>query len=175
MNLAMIMWVSFLVLRAGDLSSWKIQENYTIEFFGKKAEGTFRGLSGLIYFDPDDLVASSFDVSLSVATIDIGNQTKNKHARGSNWLLTQSFPEIRLLSSHIEHSDSGFLLHGTLTLRGVAKEIQLPFDFIPGSASTGIFEGALMLNRKDYGIEGNFMEFLVGEEFEVRIRVPVKK
>ena len=50
----------------------------------------------------------------------------------------------------------------------------IPFVFVD-EGTLGTFEGGFSVNRKDFGIVGNFMEFLVGDEFEVKLYVPVEE
>ena len=152
--------------------NWEIKESYKVAFSGKKAEGTFRGLEGVIKFDPRDPETALFQVVLDVGTIETGNNTKNKHARNENWFFVKSFPKIRFTSNRVIKTAEGYLMQGELDLRGIQKEVEFPFTFSE-SGGEGIFLGTLFVNRKDFGIKGNFMEFLVGDQFSVEIEVPV--
>lgn len=153
---------------------WEIQEDYRIYFSGTKAEGTFGGLQGIILFDPDNLQASKFDVSLEVATIATGNKTKDKHARGDSWFDADSFPNIRFVSTSIIKRDNNqYEAIGNLELKGISKEVNLQFSFTR-TANSGLFEGDLKVNREDFGIEGNFFGFVVGKDFQVDLNIPVK-
>lgn len=152
--------------------NWEIEEGYEITFSGKKAEGSFQGLTGRIRFDPFNLSNSQFNVSLDVNSIETGNNTKNKHARSENWFYAKSFPKINFNSKSVSKTSAGYVVVGELELRGATKEVSLPFSFQRNNEQ-GEFKGTLTLNRKDFGIEGNFMEFLVGDQFEVSITVPV--
>ena len=155
-------------------AQWTIQDGYSISFNGKGAEGTFSGLTGTIRFDPNDLEQSTFDVSLDPATIATGNNTKNKHARGDSWFDVEKYPTITFRSKRITTLSSGFQVVGELTMHGVSREISFPFSFSQ-EGNLGIFEGSLKLNREDFGIEGPFISWMVDEEFEVGVIVPVKK
>ena len=154
---------------------WKIKEDYIISFSGIKAEGTFRGLSGEILFDPSNPEASKFDVSVSVKTISTGNKTKDKHARGDSWFDAAAFPEIRFTSSRVISRDGNeFEVIGDLELKGITREMPIVFTF-SSEGMKGLFEGRMEVNREDFGIEGNFFGFVVGEDFEVELRIPVEK
>lgn len=153
-----------------QVTSWKITDDYTIEFSGTKAEGTFRGLSGEILFDPNNLQASMFDVELDVGTISTGNKTKDKHARGESWFYAEKFPKIHFTSNKITSLRVGYEAVGQLEIRGVKKEVTLAFSFFD-EGDQGMFEGELRVNREDYGIEGNLFEFVVGDEFAVTIQL----
>lgn len=126
----------------------------------------------MITFDPNDLSKTVINVSLDASTIETGNTTKNKHARSENWFFVEQFPVIQFKSTKVIETGNGYLMKGELELRGIQKEVLIPFMFTD-QGEIAQFQGTLKVNRKDFGIEGNFMEFLVGEDFEVDIRVPV--
>ena len=155
-------------------TTWNIADDYEVRFSGSGAEGTFRGLTGTIVFDPEAPEQARFDVAVDARTIDTGNNTKDKHARGDSWFDVEQYPEIKYSSSRIEPTDDGYRTTGTLTLHGVEKEISFPFTF-DRSGSTGVFEGTMVVDRHDFGIKGPLLGFVVGDEFEISLRVPVEK
>ncbi|MEM6841504.1 MAG: YceI family protein [Bacteroidota bacterium] len=154
-------------------NTWSISNDYVVRFSGSGAEGTFRGLHGTIVFDPSAPEQAKFDVSVDATTIDTGNKTKDKHARGDNWFDVEKYPEIKFRSSRITKADEQYQMTGILTLHGTEKEIIFPFTFTE-SGSSGVFEGSFTVDREEFGIEGPFIGFLVGDDFEVSLKVPVQ-
>ena len=155
------------------MASWRVSEDYVIQFSGSGAEGTFSGLSGSVMFDPKDLSSSKFDVTVEASTISTGNKTKDKHARGKSWLDVEKYPYIKFTSSQVTQSGYGYEMTGELELHGVTKKMTIPFSFSQ-SGDTGRFEGTFTVNRKDFEITGPFFGFVVGDEFEVTLKVPVQ-
>ena len=153
-------------------TDWRISPEYTVAFSGTGATGSLRGLSGTIVFGPSQLGQSKFDVTLDPNTINTGNKTKDKHARGESWFHTARFPTIRFVSTNISRSQQGFVAKGNLALHGRKLPISIPFTFTIQQGK-GVFEGAFVLNRKDFGIMGPLFGFMVGETFEVKVRVVV--
>ncbi len=156
------------------LTNWNLDPNYSIKFSGGKAEGTFSGLSGKVSFSPDDLAHSTIAVSLDANTIKTGNNTKDEHAKGESWFDTETFPQIKFTSSSFKKNGNQFIVIGVLELHGVTKEIQIPFNFSENNGK-GEFTGEFKIDRKDYGIKGNSMGFMVGKEFVITLKVPVSK
>jgi polyisoprenoid-binding protein YceI len=156
------------------ISNWNIDPNYSIKFSGKKAEGTFTGFTGTIVFEPNDLAHSHFDVAIDANTIKTGNSTKDDHAKDASWLNTEKYPKIKFRSNTITKEANGFQVTGILELHGTEKQIKLPFSFIEVNGKSN-FMGNFKINRKDYGIKGNLFGFVVGDEFEVSINLPVSK
>ncbi|MEM7549891.1 MAG: YceI family protein [Bacteroidota bacterium] len=154
---------------------WKIKEDYTVKFSGTGSEGTFRGLRGQITFDPSSLDDASINVSVDASTIDTGNKTKNKHARGDSWLDVENYPTISFQSSGIKPSDDGsYMLTGMFDFHGFQKEETFSFTFTE-TAEGGVLEGRLVINREEYGIEGPLFGFFVDDEFQVDLQIPLKR
>lgn len=150
--------------------NWNIEPNYFIKFSGGKAEGTFSGLKGTIHFDPKDLANSKIDVTVDVNTINTGNTTKDGHAKNNSWFDANKYPTIRFISTSISETKA----IGILEMHGTKKEISIPYTYNEyGNKAT--FKGNFKVNRRDYGIKGNMMGFMVGDEFEVTLNIPVIK
>ncbi|MEM9859336.1 MAG: YceI family protein, partial [Bacteroidota bacterium] len=157
-----------------QVTSWTITDDYIIKFSGTKAEGTFKGLSGTVLFNPNNLSESAFDVELDVSTISTGNKTKDKHARGESWFDVDQFPKIHFVSSEIRNLEVGYEAIGQMEIKGIKKEVALAFSFLD-EGDKAMFEGELTVNREDYGIEGNLFEFVVGDEFAITIQLTANR
>ncbi len=153
---------------------WNLDPNYSIKFASTRAEGTFSGLFGTVVFDKDNLANAKIDVVVDVNTIKTGNITKDKHAKGDSWLEAAKYPQIKFSSASFAKNGALYLVTGMLELHGVKKQIQIPFNYSE-LANKANFAGSFKVNRKDYGINGNMMGFLVGDDFDVTLNVPVTK
>lgn len=154
--------------------TWEIKDNYEVNFSGTKAEGSFRGLEGKLIFDPNKLESAVFDVSVDVGTISTGNKTKDKHARGDSWFDADKFPKIYFKSEEFsKKSDQGYEVTGELNLKGIKKKVTIDFRF-EANGDEALFTGNMVVNREEFGIEGNFFAFLVGDDFKVDLKVPVQ-
>ncbi|MEL6557092.1 MAG: YceI family protein [Bacteroidota bacterium] len=169
----LIFWTLSSTTYAQD--SWKISEDYSIKFSGSGAEGTFGGLKGKILFDPQKPEDSKFEVTLDPSSIDTGNKTKNKHARGKSWFHVDKYIDIRFVSNKIYSVEQQYVAEGLLTLHGIEKAAKITFSYQESAAGKATFEGKLTVNRQDFGIEGPFISFMVGDEFEVMITVNAVK
>ncbi|MEL7159737.1 MAG: YceI family protein [Bacteroidota bacterium] len=153
--------------------SWRVADDYAVKFSTTKAEGTFTGLTGTIVFNPADLAAAKFDVSVDAATIQTGNKTKDKHARKSSWFDVENHPRISFVSTVFQQTETGYVVTGELTIKGKTKAVDIPFTFRE-TASGGLFEGSTKVKREDFGLDGPFLfGGLVGDEVAVALRIPV--
>ena len=156
-------------------TDYAVADDYAVRFDTRAAAGTFRGLAGTVRFDPADLDGSLLDVTVDVATVSTGNSRKDGHARGAAWFDAATYPTIGFRSTAFAKTDAGYAATGQLTMRGVTREVTLPFAFEPAAAGAGgTFRGSLVVDRHDYGIEGSFGQFAVGDEVEVELVVPVR-
>jgi len=126
---------------------YKIADNYSVKFDGGDPAGEFKGLQGTIRFDPNNLEASLFDVSVDVATINTGNGMKNTHAKSAMWLDAEKYPKIKFTSNTFTRTADGFETKGILEMHGVQKEVTIPFTF-----EDNVFKGGIEVNRLDYNI-----------------------
>ena len=104
---------------------------------------------------------SSAQVTISTASIDTRNAQRDGHLRSNDFLAMDEYPQITFVSTGARQvDDSTFELTGDLTIKGVTNPITIPFSF-EGAAKDPFgnlrvgFEGAVTINRKDYGITWN--------------------
>jgi len=123
-----------------------------------KVTGRFKDVSGVIFYDEGDITRSSVNVRIKVVSIDTDNETRDNHLRSADFFDAENYPEITFASKRIEKEGDGYVAIGDLTIRGVTKEIALPFRFLGkvkdprGNTRVG-FEAETTLNRFDYGVK----------------------
>jgi polyisoprenoid-binding protein YceI len=125
---------------------------------GKTIEGTFGGMKGEIRFEKTDLDNSSFKVSIDVATVNTESKKRDKDLRNEKYFFVEEYPVILFESGSIKKTDEGFLTVGKLTMRGISKEVEIPFTYKDGK-----FTGKLEVNRFDYKIAEEVKTKTVGE------------
>jgi polyisoprenoid-binding protein YceI len=120
--------------------------------------GRFKEYSGTISYDGADITKSSVQFTAKVASIDTGVQQRDDHLRRADFFEVEKYPELTFKSTRIEKKGKdSFIAHGTFTMKGVSKEIAIPFKvYGPVNAGGGKIrigvEAALTINRQDYGV-----------------------
>lgn len=127
--------------------NWKIAQGYSVKFTSKDPSGVFTSMKGNIAFDPNNLSASNFDVTIDVNSINMGNGMKNSKAKGEEWFNAAKYPVIKFTSGKISKTAAGYEAVGTLDMKGVQKPLTIPFTF-----SKNTFTGSFDVNRLDYGV-----------------------
>jgi len=144
-----------------------------------RVRGRFTEFAGTIAFDPARPEQSSIAFTIDPSSVDTAAPDRDQHLRSDDFFAVEKFPALRFVSSRVtKASDERYDVTGTLTIRGVAREVTLPVIYLGeakdpwGNAKAG-FETEITLNRKDYGLLWNAAletgGFLVGDEVKVTI------
>lgn len=122
-----------------------------------KVRGNFHEFTGTIIFDEADVTRSSVQGTVKVASIDTDNDKRDDHLRGADFFDVEKYPEITFSSTRIEKRGDNYVCSGNLTMRGVTKEVEIPFTITGkitdpwGNTRIGI-EAGFTINRQDFGI-----------------------
>ncbi len=122
--------------------------------------GDFKEFEGTIAYDESDITKSSVEVTIKTASINTGNERRDNHLKSAEFFDVEKYPAITFKSKAIKKTDDGFVAVGDLTIHGVTKEVEVPFQFSGkitdpwGNTRIGA-EGALTINRQDFGISWN--------------------
>lgn len=145
--------------------------------------GRFNDWSGDIIYDDKDPAKSSVNVTIKTASINTENSDRDTHLKSPDFLDVQKFPEISFHSKSVDKQSDGFVAHGVLTIRGVSKNVDLPFK-INGPIKVGDSnllgaEASLTINRQDYGVAWSKSlaagELVVANDVKIDINVEAKQ
>jgi polyisoprenoid-binding protein YceI len=121
-------------------------------------KGRFDDFSGTVTYDPQDVTKSSVEVAIKTASIDTGNADRDKHLKSADFFDAEKYPEITFKSTRIEKRGNGYVAYGPLTMRGVTKEVELPFTITGvindpwGNTRIGAEVEPVKVNRQEFGI-----------------------
>ncbi|WP_306590514.1 YceI family protein [Geothrix sp. 21YS21S-4] len=146
-----------------------------------KTSGRFTKFQGTIKVDTADLAKSSVEVSIDAASITTDNEARDKHLKSPDFFDVEKFPIITFKSTAVKEVSKGKLeVTGDFTLHGVTKRITFPISnagtqpgMQPGSVVAGFVDGALTLNRNEYGIKT--YPGVIGETVSVSLNVEAGK
>lgn len=139
------------------------------------AIGTVSGSTGRLLFDPADWSSARVEARIPLSRIDLGDAGWNRAALGAALLDAAGHPHATFVSSRVEPVDARHaILHGTLTLRGVAREVTLDVVFnaarrhpMPPFRRTAGFSATGKIRRSDFGMTA--WQGVIGDEVELRI------
>jgi polyisoprenoid-binding protein YceI len=158
---------------------------FQIRHMMTKVRGRFTDFEGRIEADRAKPQASAVELTIRATSIDTANANRDKDLRGADFFDVEKYPTITFKSTRITpKGKDSYDITGTLTMRGVSKEVTLPVTFLgfmknQRGTDTAGFETAVTLNRKDFGITWNRTldagGVLLGDEVYVSISLETRK
>jgi polyisoprenoid-binding protein YceI len=150
-----------------------------------KVRGAFNEFEGTLHLDAANPAASTARVVIQAASIDTRNADRDGHLKSSDFLALEEHPTITFASTAAREIDAdNFELTGDLTIRGVTRPVTIPFELTGsvidpwGNTRVG-FEGGVVINRKDWGVNWNAAleagGILVGEKVTLEFELSAVK
>ena len=119
--------------------------------------GTFEGTAKIDAATPSD---SRVDLTIDVTSVDTHSADRDAHLTSGDFFEAESFPSIRFVSTDVKRDGTDWAVSGDLTIKDTTLPVTINFEHT-GSAldpfgNTRIgFEGATVVNRKDFGLTWN--------------------
>jgi polyisoprenoid-binding protein YceI len=162
------------------------EAKFEIRHMMSKVSGKFDDLAATVNIDPANPPASSVSFTMKAASVNTGNEGRDKDLRSSNFFDIEKTPEITFKSTAIKATSNKNIydVTGDLTMHGVTKHIVLPVEVLgfgkdPWGKTRGGFSVKTTLNRKDYGINWNKAldegGFLLGDDVDVTLNLEAVK
>ena len=124
---------------------------FKVEGLFGTVSGSLSGLKSTIEFNGNDLAASSILASVDPKSISTGISLRNNDLQKEKYLNSEKYPLISFKSNKIQKSGTGYKVIGDLTIKGVTKQIEIPFSFSE-KEKEGVFKGAFTIQRLDYNV-----------------------
>lgn len=140
-------------------------------------EGKFRNFTAAINFDPQQLDQSAVSVEVDLSSADTQNEERDEDLAKPEWFNVGKFPKATFVSKafrQLRADPYEFEVDGTLTIKGISKDITLPFTFDELTPHSAKMHGELSLNRMDFGLgaEGDWADpTVVAPDVKVTIRI----
>jgi polyisoprenoid-binding protein YceI len=140
---------------------------------GEKFTGRFGKFGANISFDPDRLDDAKVAVTVDIASAATGDRQRDTAMPSKEWFDAGSFPQARFESRKVVRTAAGYEATGDLTLRGVTREIHLPFTLeIDGRKARA--KGHVDLKRDVFGVgqgdwaTGDWVALDVAVDFDLK-------
>jgi polyisoprenoid-binding protein YceI len=119
--------------------------------------GFFRDFTGTVNYDAQDVTKSTVNFNAKVTSVDTGVAPRDNHLRTKDFFEVETYPEMTFKSTKVEKKGKNFIVTGDLTIKGVTKQVSLPFQ-LAGFATDqrgGIKMGVTaetVINRRDFNV-----------------------
>lgn len=170
--------------------TWVIDPTHSALGFSAKhamvttVRGGFGDFEGTLVLDGAAPANSSATVTIQAASFTSGNEQRDGHVKGNDFLAVDNFPTLTFASTAIRQDGSDFFAVGDLTIHGVTKSVEIAAEFTGvskdpfGNDRIG-FEGTTTFNRKDFGLEWNVAleagGFLVSDKIKITLDISAIK
>jgi polyisoprenoid-binding protein YceI len=140
---------------AGSVVSYTADPRQSrLEFTGVQAgaefKGTFHKFSAAVDFAPDAPASSRIDVQIDLNSVDSMDKDRDTTIRGSDIFDVAHWPTAHYVTRSVTKTAAGYSAVGSLTLRGVTKDVAINFQFTPAPAGAKLV-GTAQLKRLDFG------------------------
>lgn len=152
---------------------WKINHLGFSNYIGR-----FNDFDATLDFDAENVAASSLEVIIDTASLDVNNPAFADDLRGDSWFNVEDFPQaIYRTTSLLETVDEDtFVFAGELTLLGNTAPVNLTVDFNGGGRNfltrryTLGFTATAEFKRSEFGLD-NMVAFGIGDDIELEVHV----
>ncbi len=169
---------------------WKIDSAHSeivfeIKHIYSTVRGHFTDFTGNIFFDPENLAKSRFDITVKVDSIDTRNGKRDNHVRSDDFFASGKFPTMTFTSSRVSHAGGNkYLLEGQMTVKDVSQNLTVEFiywgqkthPFNKKQLVAG-FDTRLAIDRLSYHVgSGKFYKMgVVGKDVDILISLEVTR
>ncbi len=146
-----------------------------------KVRGTFDRWQGTISVDEEDPDNVDLEIHIETSSVDTHDDKRDAHLRSADFFDAENYPEITFVSAWTESTgENTFRLAGSLTMRGVTREVILDAEFLgaakdPWGQNRIAYTAKAAIDRTKWGLVWNApLEaggFLVSEIIELEFDV----
>jgi len=150
--------------------------DFSIRHLLATSKGSFQNVSGSLNMTEE---AKSLNIEIDVNSVNTNNEKRDNHLRSDEMFDIAKYSKITFASHTIEKSTTGYVAKGQLTMMGVTKDVELPFQYFgkqdtPWGFPSAAFSGELVINKNDYGLTygGSMLGEDVTIEFAIEMNPP---
>lgn len=136
--------------------------------------GTATGISGTVSFDPAAPAATTGRIVLETKSLTVGNPLMAEHLHGANWLDVAKYPTIvfqadKLANVRAKGPQTLADVTGTLTVKGITKEVTVPVtltylaDKLGARLGDEKLKGDLLVLRANFEINRGEFNIMPGQ------------
>ena len=159
------------------IADWEVinKKDISIEWqIGKDGtKGRFTDVETKISFDKANLSSSSIKATVHVKSIDTDSKDRDAHLLNADFFEEQKFPTITFESNSVSASFEGFVACGKLTMKGVSKQVDVPFSFTEDENGKAFFKGEMKVSPYQFGVFSDKSE--ENEIVTINVVLPLKK
>jgi polyisoprenoid-binding protein YceI len=152
-----------------------VREHSSIKFHVKSSvtiAGKFDEWNASLTFPPPDERTGSLEITIEAASVDTGSGLKNGKLKGKDFFDVEQNPQIIFKSTKfVPTGPHTYEVDGDFTIRGVANPEKLTLTVSGRGTGSGDLRGAMVFNRKDYGMTKGIPFIRVADHVDVNFHL----
>ncbi|HEX4159212.1 MAG TPA: YceI family protein [Rhizomicrobium sp.] len=130
----------------------KSKLGFTVQWSSEPFSAQFKHWNADIDFDPDDLAHARVSVSVNLASESSDEPDFDSGLKGAQGFQTSQFPAAHFVTtSFVRKSANNYEARGTLNIRGITRDVTLPFT-LAIDGRTAHMGGTAHVLRTDFGL-----------------------
>ena len=124
--------LAFIAEGVAQTGDWKLDKSHSQVKFSvahmviSEVTGVFKDFDVTFTSASEDFTDATIEATIKAASIDTGNENRDKNVRSDEFLNAEKFPEIKFKSTKVEKSgDTNYKITGDLTIRDITKPVVL--------------------------------------------------
>jgi len=140
-------------------------------------EGVFKKFSAQVKFDPAKAAQGSAQVTIDIASYDLGDKMYNDQVAGKDWFDAKTYPQATFVSTAIAPAGGNkYSVTGKLTVKGKTETLTVPVT-VTQSGATQAFDGVLPIKRSAFNVgTGEWKDTsIVADEVQIKFHIVAAK
>ena len=145
--------------------------DFTIRHILANSKGNFQTVKGTVNVTEGKM---NMDIEIDVTSVNTGNAKRDKHLKGDEMFDVNKYSTIKFISTDVTKTNEGYVAKGNLTMMGVTKAVEFPFNYFgkqdtPWGFPSAAFAGNIIINKNDFGL--TYGGGILGDEVKVDFSV----
>jgi len=160
---------------AADTKFPLTSENSKIEFTGTKKEGKhdggFKKLTGTATITGTDAATAKLEVVIETESLWSDDAKLTGHLKSPDFFDVKTNPTAKFVSTKVEATKTGHVIHGDLTINGKTKAIHFPAAIVVADGKIAI-QADFTIDRTEFGM--TYGQGKIDDKVAIRLKVEAK-
>lgn len=135
-------------------------------------KGHFEKWDASLTFTSTEVSSGVLDIKIQADSVDTGSGMKNNKLKGKAFFDVKQSPMITFHSNKIvQTGPDTFEVDGDFTIRGVSKAEKLTLNVEGAGTGTGVINGSMAFDRKQYGMNSGIPFIKIADRVEVTVKL----
>jgi polyisoprenoid-binding protein YceI len=164
---------------ASAATKWQISPaeskiEFSVNQSGSEITGSFKKISGDIFFDKTDLKNSKVDVTIDLTSVNTSLSNATTMLLQKDWFFTTKFPKAKFTANKFTKiSENKFRTDGILEIKDHKVPTSFEFSFDEFLATKAKAVGSLKLSRSAFDVGNKDEKLAEGVKDEVAVKISI--